>query len=58
MGELDSTVFSGLGEGKGGRWHWALRPQLLPGSLQVSYLLGNLTLAGGAIGAMAQGHKG
>lgn len=37
--ELDSTVLFGLGEGKGDGWHWALRSQLLPISIQVSYLL-------------------
>lgn len=47
--EWTSTVFSGFEwEGGGSSWHWALRAQLLPGSLPVSYLLGDYPLAGGA----------
>lgn len=54
-GQLDNTVFFGLGEG---RRPLAQRSHFLPISLQVSYLLGNPILAGGAISAMAWEHKG
>lgn len=40
VGEWDRTVLFGLGK-EGGAWHWALRSQLLPLSLQVSDLLGD-----------------
>lgn len=50
---LDSTVLFGLWEREGESWHWALRSQLFPISFQVSYLLQDPTLAGGAASARA-----